>query len=211
MFTGQTEFSVHYSRKLKKFIQIQTFGFGKASIGYRLADELFGPWSDPVFVYTPTIKEGEFVYTANAHPEFKSDGLLITYNINQEDLDRLISNEDIYFPRIIEVGWVRYLIGDSLDVETSEFGAADLLLLSMVNPRDYSDWNEDDWKKKYPNNNVLIVVSEKDSEQRQQFLLNFYKFINEGNTSYKKAYDKTLALLREQFGQVDLKYLLILK
>lgn len=103
LFYGQTEFSVHYDQKLKKYIQIQTYGYGKASIGYRLADQLYGPWSEPVLFYTPTLhEEKEFVYTANAHPEYQSDGLIITYNVNNGSFERLISNEDIYFPKIIK-------------------------------------------------------------------------------------------------------------
>lgn len=104
LFIGQTEFSVHYDQKLKKYIQIQTHGFGKASIGYRLADQLYGPWTEPILIYTPDLEEErEFVYTANAHPELKSDGLIITYNINNGDFGRLINNEEIYFPKIIEL------------------------------------------------------------------------------------------------------------
>lgn len=104
LFIAQTEFSVHYDQDLKKFIQIQTYGFGTASIGYRLAEQLYGPWSEPVLFYTPLLQEEkEFVYTANAHPEYNSDELIITYNINNEDFQRLISNEDIYFPKIIKL------------------------------------------------------------------------------------------------------------
>ena len=104
LFIGQTEFSVHYDKELEKYMQIQTYGFGKASIGYRLADQLQGPWSEPVLIYTPTLKEEkEFVYSANAHPELKSDELIITYNINNADFERLISNEEIYFPKIIKL------------------------------------------------------------------------------------------------------------
>ena len=104
LFIGQTEFSVHYDQKLKKYIQIQTYGFGKATIGYRLADQLCGPWSEPILIYTPSLKEEkEFVYSANAHPELESDGLIITYNINNGDFERLISNEKIYFPKIIKL------------------------------------------------------------------------------------------------------------
>lgn len=106
LFIGQTEFSVHYDQKSKKFIQIQTYGIGKASIGYRLADQLYGPWSEPVQLYTPSLKEAkEFVYTANAHPEYKSDALIVTYNINNGDIGRLINNENIYFPKIIKIDW----------------------------------------------------------------------------------------------------------
>lgn len=104
LFIGQTEFSVHYDHNLEKFIQIQTYGIGNASIGYRLADQLYGPWSEPTLFYTPPLKEKkEFVYTANAHPEFTSEGLIVTFNINNGDIERLISNEDIYFPKIIRI------------------------------------------------------------------------------------------------------------
>ena len=104
LFIGQTEFSVHYDKTLEKFVQIQTYGFGKASIGYRLADHPYGPWSEPVLFFTPEITDDtELVYTANSHPEFKSGGLIITYNVNSSDLSRLIINEDIYFPKIIEI------------------------------------------------------------------------------------------------------------
>jgi hypothetical protein len=103
LFKGQTEFSVHYDRESEKYVQIQTYGFGNASIGYRLADQLYGPWSEPVIFYTPALKEDkEYVYTANAHPEFRSDELIITYNINNFDFGRLMNNEEIYFPKIIK-------------------------------------------------------------------------------------------------------------
>ncbi|KOH45730.1 DUF4185 domain-containing protein [Sunxiuqinia dokdonensis] len=106
LFFGQTEFSVHYEPNLRKFIQIQTYGFGKASIGYRLADQLYGPWSEPAIVYTPALKEDDdYVYTANAHPEYDSDGLIVTYNINNFDFTKLLHSEEIYFPKIIRINF----------------------------------------------------------------------------------------------------------
>ncbi len=104
LFIGQTEFSVHYNKTLEKYIQLQTYGMGKASIGYRFADQLQGPWSESVMIYTPALKEAsEFVYSANAHPEFISNELIITYNINNGDFDQLVSDEEIYFPKIIKL------------------------------------------------------------------------------------------------------------
>jgi len=44
LFIGQTEFSVHFQRDINKYIQIQTYGIGHASIGYRLAEVPEGPW-----------------------------------------------------------------------------------------------------------------------------------------------------------------------
>lgn len=104
LFSGQTEFSVHFDKELGKFIQIQTYGFGQASIGYRLATNLQGPWSEPVVFYTPKLNhEKEFTYTANAHPELKSDGIMITYNINNFDFEHLVTDESIYFPKIVKL------------------------------------------------------------------------------------------------------------
>jgi hypothetical protein len=106
LFIGQTEFSVYYEKEIDKYVQFQTYGFGKASIGYRLAEQLYGPWSEPVMIYTPSIGEDkEFVYTANAHPEYKGDGIIVTYNINSFDLERVMTNEKIYFPKVIKIEW----------------------------------------------------------------------------------------------------------
>lgn len=104
LFAGQTEFSVTLDKGLEKYIQVQTYGFGKAAIGYRTAPELWGPWSDPVLFFIPTLNDPqEFSYTARAHPELLSGGLLVTYNINNFDFGKLLMNEDIYFPKIIKL------------------------------------------------------------------------------------------------------------
>lgn len=104
LFIGQTEFSVHFQQDLKKYIQIQTYGMGHASIGYRLAERPEGPWSEPVILYKPHLKsQKDFMYSANAHPEITADGILITYNINNSDFGELMRNEDIYFPKLIKI------------------------------------------------------------------------------------------------------------
>lgn len=103
LFNSQTEFSVHYDDSLKKFIQIQTIGFGHSSLGFRIADHLQGPWSEPVVFFTPQLNENEFNYSANAHPEFNSDGIIITYNVNNFDFGKLVNNEKIYFPQLIKL------------------------------------------------------------------------------------------------------------
>ena len=104
LFSGQTEFSVHYQPDLGKFVQIQTYGFGDASLGYRLAIRPEGPWSRPVIFYKPKLNDQkDFVYTANAHPEIKSDGIIISYNVNNFDFGKLLSNENIYFPKLIKI------------------------------------------------------------------------------------------------------------
>ncbi len=104
LFKGHTEFSVHYQKDIEKYMQVQTFGFGHASIGYRLASQLQGPWSDPVIFYKPELEDQqEFMYSANAHPELASDGIIITYNVNNFDFEKLIYDESVYFPRCIKL------------------------------------------------------------------------------------------------------------
>lgn len=105
LFTGATEYSVHYDSSLRKFIQVQAFGFGKADIGIRMADKIEGKWSTPYMIYTPDYSgiKNPLMYSARAHPEVKEDGLIVTYNINSLDLSELLDNKSIYFPRIVRV------------------------------------------------------------------------------------------------------------
>lgn len=104
LFIGQTEFSVHYQENIHHYVQIQTYGFGAASIGYRLAERPEGPWSQPVIFYQTQLKSPKgFVYSANAHPEITNDGILVTYNINNGNFNELMKNENIYFPKFISV------------------------------------------------------------------------------------------------------------
>ncbi|MEY8021635.1 DUF4185 domain-containing protein [Muriicola sp. SD30] len=104
LFIGQTEFSVHYQENLHQYVQIQTYGYGAASIGYRLAEQPEGPWSQPVIFYNTQLKSQEdFVYSANAHPEISNDGILVTYNINSANFKELIKNDSLYFPKFISI------------------------------------------------------------------------------------------------------------
>lgn len=107
LFKSQTEFSVHFDKSLNKYIQIQTLGFGHSPLAFRLADELQGPWSEPVVFYNPQLNENEFNYTANAHPELDSEGILITYNVNNFKFDELVKNEKIYFPRWVLLNFMK--------------------------------------------------------------------------------------------------------
>jgi len=104
LFIGQTEFSVHYQENLHQYVQIQTYGYGAASLGYRLAELPEGPWSEPVIFYQTQLKNPkDFAYSANAHPEITNDGILVTYNVNNGDINELMKNETIYFPKFISV------------------------------------------------------------------------------------------------------------
>ncbi|MBL7741178.1 MAG: DUF4185 domain-containing protein [Chitinophagaceae bacterium] len=109
LFIGATEYSVHYDHALKKYIQVQSSGFGEGKIGIRMSDSLQGKWTDLYTVYTPVydgIKK-PFMYAARAHPELHADGIYITYNVNSFDFEELKENLGIYFPKFILVKIVK--------------------------------------------------------------------------------------------------------
>jgi hypothetical protein len=106
LFIGATEFSVHYDKTIRKYVQVQSFGFGEASIGIRVANRPEGSWSEPLIFHKPELDgiRQPFVYAAKAHPEQKGDGLCITYNVNSFDFGEVLKNQSIYFPKTI---WVQ--------------------------------------------------------------------------------------------------------
>lgn len=105
LFTGATEYSVHYDSSLHKYIQVQSFGFGEGKIGLRMADQLTGPWTEPMMIYTPTYPgvKKPFMYSAKAHPELAGSGIYITYHVNTFDFLELVENQNIYFPKFVLV------------------------------------------------------------------------------------------------------------
>jgi hypothetical protein len=105
LFIGGTEYSVHWDAALKKYLQIQSHGFGAGSIGIRMADHLQGPWTDLHLFFTPDYRgfTKPFMYAAKAHPELNGGGLAITYNVNSFDFGELLENQDIYFPKFLEI------------------------------------------------------------------------------------------------------------
>ncbi len=110
LFTGATEYSVHYDKLLKKFLQIQSFGFGEGKIGIRMSDSLQGKWTEPFMFYTPAYPgvKKPFMYAAKAHPELTGNGIYITYNVNSFDFGELIENQTIYFPKFIMLRIVKH-------------------------------------------------------------------------------------------------------
>ncbi|MBK8706701.1 MAG: hypothetical protein IPN33_26055 [Saprospiraceae bacterium] len=103
LFIGATEYSVHFDKTIQKYIQIQSYGFGEAQIGIRMADSLEGTWTEPYLFNKPTypgVKQ-PFMYSVKAHPELSGNGVYITYNVNSFDLSELIENQTIYFPKFV--------------------------------------------------------------------------------------------------------------
>lgn len=101
---ASTEFSVHHDPVSRRYIEVQSVGFGGSDIGLRSADRLTGPWTPLRKIYRPPESDGPdpFVYAGKAHPELKGVDLIVTYATNGKD-SRLAADLTIYFPRFVKV------------------------------------------------------------------------------------------------------------
>ncbi len=64
-----------------------------------------GPWSPATTLLTaPEAGPGLFAYNAKAHPELSDErGLLVSYNVNALDPERVLLDADIYRPRFLRI------------------------------------------------------------------------------------------------------------
>ena len=101
---AQTEFTVHFDSTLKRYIQIQTVGFGAASMALRSASEITGSWSglEPFYRPPESDRAGIFVYAGKAHPELKGGDLILTYVANNSNFGALVDDRSIYYPRFLK-------------------------------------------------------------------------------------------------------------
>jgi hypothetical protein len=113
MKQGNTEMTVRYHPGLKKWIAILNYPklFSDQIIA-RTASRLEGPWSEGKVIYRiPEMQQGSpgydkdtFCYAAKEHPEFRKPGsFLITYACNTMNVQKLASDLDIYFPKVVRV------------------------------------------------------------------------------------------------------------
>ncbi|MBU0993525.1 MAG: DUF4185 domain-containing protein [Proteobacteria bacterium] len=97
---GQMEFTVEWHPFLKKYMLIQSEGFGNTAIGMRVAEKLTGPWSSfrPFFQTVKTNHPGIITYAAKSHPELDGASIVLTYAVNSLDFEEVLTNNQIYFP-----------------------------------------------------------------------------------------------------------------
>jgi hypothetical protein len=71
----------------------------------RTAPAPHGPWSPARNLLTaPEAADGVFAYNAKAHPSLSDpNGLLVSYNLNALDPERVLQEADLYRPRFIRV------------------------------------------------------------------------------------------------------------
>ncbi len=104
---AQIEFTMHYSKFFQGFLQIQTSGFGGASLASRLSKNLTGPWPGSMRFYTPeeAWTPSIMIYAGKAHPELSGAGLVLTYATNSLDFAQLMTDESLYYPRFLKMNW----------------------------------------------------------------------------------------------------------
>lgn len=64
-----------------------------------------GPWSAPeTILQAPEARDGIFAYNAKAHPDLSDErGLLVSYNVNAMDPDRIMRDASLYRPRFVRL------------------------------------------------------------------------------------------------------------
>jgi hypothetical protein len=110
---GQVEFSVHYERERKRFVQIQMQGLfiseASTQIGMRTAARPEGPWSPLAGFYRPgesaLTNAGDLAaYAAKAHPEQRGADLVLTYVVN--DVKHPTPPDEVYYPEPLRLRYV---------------------------------------------------------------------------------------------------------
>ncbi len=106
--------SVRYHADLNRWVMIYGPSFLSNKIVVHTAPELTGPWSEATVIYTTPEQSPDsakydknlFCYEGREHIQFydkKNKRLLITYDCNSTDFFELLSDMQIYSPRVISI------------------------------------------------------------------------------------------------------------
>jgi hypothetical protein len=109
---GATEASLHYDSDTQKWISIFSDEIGENSaIAMSTASDITGPYSNVthMYIYPETDPQSihyinqTFCYAGKSSAPYSKNGkLLLTYCCNSFNSDVLLSNKDIYVPRVVE-------------------------------------------------------------------------------------------------------------
>ena len=101
LFTeGQMEFTVNYVPEIGKYLEIQTVSLLNPSLAHRWAENIAGPWSPLKEFYGPP-ESGQnriLIYAGKSHPALTGAGAVFTYAVNSTDSERLLRDNNIYYP-----------------------------------------------------------------------------------------------------------------
>jgi hypothetical protein len=104
---GATEMSVQPDPRGSGWIEVQTVGFGAATLDLRTAPAFTGPWGAAAVAYTPpeSQKPDVLVYAGKGHPELTGAQLIATYATNGSGLANLAADASLYYPRFVRMTW----------------------------------------------------------------------------------------------------------
>jgi hypothetical protein len=102
---GATELSVQRDPRGAGWVELQTVGFGAATLELRASPDLVGPWGALGAIYTPpeSHRAGALVYAGKGHEELRGADLVATYSSNASDVATLVADETLYYPRFVRV------------------------------------------------------------------------------------------------------------
>jgi hypothetical protein len=114
LVNGFRAITVNYHPEMKQWVMVCDIPFPDNKIRIRTAAELMGPWSDEKIVYEcPEVTPGSALYSKSnfcylpreciQNYDDKKHTMLITYDINNSDLNEINSNPKIYTPKVIKV------------------------------------------------------------------------------------------------------------
>lgn len=113
MDRGTSEMTVRYHTDIKQWLAVmRSPDMSSDAIVLRTAPALTGPWGAAEVIYhipemqkdSPTYDKNVFCYAGKEHPEFERPGsLVITYACNTMKVPDLVTNLNIYVPKVVEV------------------------------------------------------------------------------------------------------------
>jgi hypothetical protein len=104
---GATEMSVQTDSRGSGWIEIQTVGFGAATLDIRPAPAFTGPWGAAAIAYTPpeSQRPDVLVYAGKGHPELTGAPVIATYATNSSSVTELTADPSLYYPKFVRMTW----------------------------------------------------------------------------------------------------------
>jgi hypothetical protein len=104
---GAPELSVSPDPRGAGSIEVQTVGFGAATLDIRSAPAFTGPWGPAFVAYTPpeSSRSGVLVYAGKAHPELTGAALVATYASNSTSFSTLVADTTLGYPRFVRLAF----------------------------------------------------------------------------------------------------------
>ncbi len=102
---AQTELTIHFDEIARRFLAVQTVGFGPADVAMRFAPGLTGPWTAPRMIFRPPeyYRPNVMIYAAKAHPQLNGADLVLTYATNTFEFAEQLTDSLIYYPRFVRL------------------------------------------------------------------------------------------------------------